>query len=272
MDTVEHIQAALQKARKLQGVGSSPQLMGIPAPVPAPAHGGELWLKLRLLKPDYALLAKQRLVTVDRSNPAYSAFGMLRTKVLQDLRQNNWTSIAITSPTTGCGKTVVGLNLAFSLANQKECRILLVDLDLRRPQIGKILDTAGAPSMESFLRRRIRIEETFVRYGENIAIGANSQPVEFSAELLQSMETAKVLKQVKEKLKPDVILFDLPPMLSCDDVLAFLPNVDCAILVVAAESSTFSEADLCERSLSEHTNVLGVVLNKCRYPPEKYGY
>ena len=61
-------------------------------------------------------------------------------------------------------------------------------------------------------------------------------------------------------------------MLSSDDVMAFVPNVDCAILVVAAESTTLREADICERDLAEKTNVLGVVLNKCRYTPDKYGY
>lgn len=271
VDTIEHIQAALQKARRLRAPDTSPTLPA-PVPVSAPAHDGELWSRLCLLKPDFAHLAKHRVVAADHSDPAYSAFGMLRTKVLQDLRQNNWTSVAITSPTAGCGKTVVSLNLAFSLAHQKDCRTLLVDFDLRRPQIGKILGTAGAPSMESFLRGRIGIEEAFVRYGDNIAIGVNSRPVEFSAELLQSPETAKILKRMKEELKPDIVLFDLPPMLSCDDVMAFLPNIDCAMLVVAAEASTFNEAEYCERNLSERTNMLGLVLNKCRYTPEKYGY
>ena len=69
-----------------------------------------------------------------------------------------------------------------------------------------------------------------------------------------------------------MVVFDLPPMLASDDVMAFVPNVDCAILVVAAESTTPREADVCERDLSEKTNVVGVVLNKCRYTPDKYGY
>lgn len=80
------------------------------------------------------------------------------------------------------------------------------------------------------------------------------------------------MRSLKPKLAPDVVIFDLPPMLANDDVAAFLPNVDCAILVVAAEQTTRAEVDLCERELSQKTNLLGVVLNKCRYAPEKYGY
>jgi len=43
-------------------------------------------------------------------------------------------------------------------------------------------------------------------------------------------------------------------------------------LVVAAEYSTATEVDLCEQELAANTNVVGVVLNKCRYTVDKYGY
>ena len=69
---------------------------------------------------------------------------------------------------------------------------------------------------------------------------------------------------MRQSLAPDIILYDMPSMLSSDDVVAFLPNVDCAILVVAAEKTTFEELDACERELSERTNLLGVVMNNCR--------
>jgi hypothetical protein len=55
-------------------------------------------------------------------------------------------------------------------------------------------------------------------------------------------------------------------------VLAFHQHYDCALLVAAAEVSTLDEIDKCERELAEHTNVMGVILNKCRYTTEKYGY
>lgn len=231
-----------------------------------------LWENLPKLSADLKLLARNRIVTAYRSDPAHVSFDMLRTALLQNLRQNDWTSVAITSPTPGCGKSVVALNLAFSLANQKECRTVLIDLDLRRPQIGKLLGLKAPPSVESFLKGHADVEDVFARYGDNVAIAANSRPVRFAAELLQSADAAKALKRVKQKLDPDVIIIDMPPMLNSDDVHAFVPHVDCALLVVAAEMTTFREADICERSLAEKTNVLGVVLNKCRYTPDKYSY
>ena len=78
--------------------------------------------------------------------------------------------------------------------------------------------------------------------------------------------------RLKQDLKPHVVLVDLPPMLSSDDALSFLSNVDCALLVVAAEETNVPQIDVCERDLAGKTNFLGIVLNKCRYPPETHGY
>ncbi|MFD1330330.1 CpsD/CapB family tyrosine-protein kinase [Mycoplana ramosa] len=223
------------------------------------------WDSLPPLTVNPELAEHNRIVTVNRSNPAYSAFDMLRTRLLQCLRQNGWTSVAITSPRASCGKSVVALNLAFSLANQADCRTVLMDLDLKQPGLGRLLGLKKPSAMEDFLNGTCELHEVLHRYGDNLAIGINSRPVKFSAELLQSLNAAKALRDMRKRMTPDVILFDLPPMLPSDDVTAFLPNVDCAILVVAADQSTLDELDVCERELSERSNVAGVVLNRCRY-------
>jgi len=230
------------------------------------------WEGLSPLVVDHEAAANNRIITLNRLSSAHAAFDMMRTKLLRILKQNNWTSVAITSPTPACGKTCIGLNLAFSLANQKDCRTVLIDLDLRRPQIGKTLSIKNSGSIENFLKGDAGLRETFFRYGDNLAIGPNRHPVQFSAELLQSVAAARALEDMRQEMKPDVILYDLPPLLSTDDVLAFLPNVDGVILVAASEQSTVSEVDICEQSLREKTNVLGVVLNKSAYSQEQYGY
>jgi Mrp family chromosome partitioning ATPase len=188
------------------------------------------------------------------------------------MRQNKWTSIGITSPTAGCGKSTVAANLAFSLSHQVDCRTVMIDFDLRRPAVAKTLGMRDAPVIEDFLAGRKGIDETFVRFGHNIAIGANSRTVMHASELLQSGTAKAALAAMQNRLNPDVVLYDLPPMLAHDDVLAFAPLVDCTLIVTASEITTAAEADLCEYELSQRTKVLGVVLNKCRYTPEKYGY
>src|SRR5262245_22096317 len=194
---MERIQAPLPKAADPLG----PDVLSDPAFSSCLRMGSDvIWANLPALSADPKLLARNRIVTAYRTDPAYVAFDMLRTALLQSLRQNKWTSVAITSPTPACGKTVLTLNLAFSLAAQKECRSVLIDLELRRRQVGKLLGLKTPPSAEDFLNGENRIEEVFIRYSDNMAIAANNRPVRFAAELLQSASAANTLKRVKQVL------------------------------------------------------------------------
>ena len=61
---------------------------------------------------------------------------------------------------------------------------------------------------------------------------------------------------------PDIVIYDLPPLLVGDDALAFMRNLDAALLVIAAGETRPYEVEECEAMLSEETNFLGVLLNK----------
>ncbi|MGF9764747.1 CpsD/CapB family tyrosine-protein kinase [Microvirga sp. 0TCS3.31] len=235
-------------------------------------EGIRTWMRLPQMMVDESRAASERIVTIARTDPAHFSFDILRTKMLKVMRKNKWMSVAITSPSNACGKTVVGLNLAFSFASLADCRTILVDLDLRKPKVANVLGLEQFSSMEDFIAGNAPIERVFGRFGENLAIAANIRSVSSAAELLHGPAIRSRIAELKEQLSPDLMLFNLPPMLGADDVLAFLPNVDCAILVAAAEASTIGEIDVCERILAEETNLLGIVLNKCRLEPEKYGY
>lgn len=285
-----NIQLALQKAKNnatdkwrqsapAQPRQTTPAPPTAPSSAPAPVHALPVarpldgnWANLNGWTPDQQALKQNRVITLDHANPARGSFDMLRTKILQTIRQNGWKLIAITSPTASCGKSTVSANLAFSFSHQVDCRTILLDLDLRRPSVGKTLGMKEAPSIENFLSGKAGLNESFVRFGSNLAIATNDKPVTHASELLQGAAAKSALATMQSRLAPDVILYDLPPMLAFDDVLAFAPSVDCALIVTAAEMTTGAEADICEYELSQRTKVLGVVLNKCRYTPEKYGY
>jgi capsular exopolysaccharide synthesis family protein len=230
------------------------------------------WQALRPVTFDSKKLAERRLVSLDEHDETRHVFDILRTKVLRTLRQNDWTTIAITSPTEDCGKTLVASNLAFSFSRHADCRTVLVDLDLRQPAVAPLLGLQPKHSMASYLDGACSLPDAFVRYRDNLAIGANGTPTRQSSELLQRPSTETSLAALRDAFRPDVVLIDLPPMLVTDDALVVLPFVDCVILVAGAEISTFSEIENCERTLAEESNLLGVVLNKCRFSPQKYGY
>jgi protein-tyrosine kinase len=270
---MERIQAAIQKAKERRGdeAGLAPVAAGGLRPGRAPAVG-PAWAELAGFEPDPRLMAKNRVVTFADADPAHTTFDMMRTKLLRAMRAGGWTSVGITSPSSDCGKTTLAANLAFSLAHQPEVRTVLVDLDLRRPAVAKTLGVSTPQSMASVLQGTRPVAENFVRYGETLAIGTNAAPVRASAELLMNPATARGVAALKAAFLPDVIVYDLPPMLVSDDVMAFVPHLDCVLLVAAAEKTRLDEVDKCEQDLAEATRVLGVVLNKCRYTGEDYGY
>jgi len=284
---MERIQAAIQKAKEQRGeampqTGLASGLASGAAPGPLAAarqsrsgHAGPVgpaWAELAVFEPDPQVMARNRIVTFADTDPAHATFDMIRTKILRVLRQNGWTSLGITSPTSGCGKTTACLNVAFSLAHQPDVRTVLVDLDLRRPAVASHIGLTQPQSMASVLQGTRPVAENFVRYGENLAIGTNTTGMRSAAEILLNAATAQGVASIKAAFQPDVILYDLPPMLMSDDVMAFLPHLDCVLLIAAAERSRLDEVDKCEQELAEQTQVLGVVLNKCRYGCEEYGY
>lgn len=275
---MERIQAAIQKAKEQRGTTPADVNAGVfapSAPARAPADAGMLgpaWEVIPVFEPDPVLMERHRIVTFADTDPAHATFDMLRTKVLRMMRQNGWTSLGVTSPTAGCGKSMTCLNLAFSFAHQPDLRTVLVDLDLRRPALARELGLDVAQSMAGVLQGTRSVAENFVRYGENLAIGTNAAPVRNSSELLLNAATAQGVAALKAAFRPDVLLYDLPPMLMSDDTMAFLPHLDCVLLVAGAEKSSLDDVEACEHDLSEQTNLLGVTLNMCRYMGESYGY
>lgn len=265
---MEHIQTAMLKS----GIGHLATWRADASVPRLRPPRDAVWTTLPFVKADPGHLEANRIVTAGKSDPAQGAFDMMRTRVLHLLRQNGWTTIAITSPAHGGGKSVVALNLAFSLANHQDCRTVLVDLDLRRPRIASALGLGNPPAIEDYLRGQAGVEQSFRRLGPNLAIAPNGRPVRLSAELLQGPGTAAVFRELKQALMPDIIICDLPPMLATDDAMAFLPNADCAILVAEAEVNTLEEVDACEQELALQIPVLGTVLNKCRHCGETAAY
>jgi Mrp family chromosome partitioning ATPase len=229
------------------------------------------WKALPVLKTDAAMMRRNRIVAFEGGREA-ATFDVMRTRLLQQMRANNWRRVAITSPTAGCGKSTTSLNLAFSLARQSDLTMLLAEVDMRRPALARILGIKADHSFARVLDGSGRLGDNAVRYGSNLAIATNHGPFRNPAELLHGPTVGPALAALEAQYNPSLVLFDMPPLLSGDDSLAFIGHVDCVLLVAAAETSTIEEVDTCERELAAHTNVMGVVLNKCRYPDRKYGY
>ncbi|MBC7139188.1 MAG: CpsD/CapB family tyrosine-protein kinase [Defluviimonas sp.] len=289
---MEKLQAALDKARSERGLATqasaavaagrpgtvrgardADQMAGQTGPA-GPMQAGApatdairaAWAALGELAPDRAHFARRRLVALDQAPPA-APFDMLRTRVRQMMGMNGWRRLAITSPDQGCGKTTLSINLALSFARQVELRTILYDCDLRRPTLAR---TLGLPrdrsrGMAELLLGEASFAETALRIGPSLATVSAVSTFPGSAELLQSQSAAESLARIEADYAPEIEIFDLPPLLACDDTMGFLGRVDCALLVVEADVTSLEAIDRCERELAERTHVLGVVINKNRF-------
>ncbi len=271
---MERIQSALEKAREARG--EIPQETPVRGEGETQGHAAssaaDRWLELEEATINPRILRRNRVMAYEGGVEA-GPFDMLRTKVLQQMRANNWRRLVITSPTSGCGKTTTSCNLAFSLARQPDVRTMVIEIDMRRPAMAR---TLGQKKLQhqfgKVLSGTAAMRDHVIRYGNNLCFGTNHAPMHNSAELLQSQTTVEALAEIEKTLEPTIMIFDTSPLLVSDDTIGFLGQVDCALLVAEAESTTIDEIDTCEKDLAAHTNVLGVVLNKCRYMGKGYGY
>jgi len=270
---MEKLQEALQKARaRRAGAPVSPQ--GGPASPAAPQRTtsvDQAWATLDPLQPNREALIKNRIVSYDAGVDA-THFDILRTKVLLQMRKNNWTRLAVTSPTSSCGKTTTACNLAVGLSRQPDVRTMLLELDLRRPNVANLMGQKPERDITSMLTGQISFGDQAIRVRDNVAISMARRPSTDPTKYMLSQQTEDTLRQIEATYKPDIMIFDLPPLLLSDDTRAFLNNVDCALMVARAEKTSVSQIDACEREIAEHTNMLGVVLNQCRHIDESAGY
>lgn len=236
-----------------------------PAPednLPAVHDPDVFWDSLSVAVPDTAQLADANVISATRAHPAHAAFDMLRTRMLQALADNSWSRVAVTAPTRGCGSSFVTLNLAYAAARLENTRTVVMDMDLRKPSLGDMLNIEAPEDMRAYLAGEIAPEDFLVSTQPNLAMGLSASTVDNSAEIFQATMTGDVLDELGDLLAPDLVLFDMPPALEYDDVLAFLPNVDAVLIVAGGGVSSAEEITKVEQILSEVKPILGVMLNK----------
>ena len=197
---------------------------------------------------------------------AQRAYKILRTRLLRRLETNQWHSFAMTGVTSGEGKTLTAINLAIAMAQDVSTWVFLVDLDLQRPRIAEYLgltNAGGRKGLSDFLTGDATLESITYSLGgiDRLALLPNFQPLAHSSELLNSPRMADLMQALDAETPRRIMIFDMPPMLAADDVLAFSPQLDGLLLVVAEGTTSRDQLRSAKEVLAE-MNVLGVVLNR----------
>lgn len=172
-------------------------------------------------------------------------------------------SVLIASPQTGDGKSFCAVNLALSLAGERDVEVLLVDSDFLQPELLALLGIEdGGPGLVDALADPAADPEAFVIRTdvEGLTVLPAGARVNNVPELLASDRTREVLARLIAGDKRRIILLDSPPALMASPATVLSAHVGQALVVVRADRTT--EADLRETiGLLSGCDHIGLVLN-----------
>jgi succinoglycan biosynthesis transport protein ExoP len=201
------------------------------------------------------------------------AFRSLRTSLLLSTAGHPPKFIVLTSATPSEGKTTAASNLAAILA-QRDTRVLLIDGDLRRPNIHHRFGLNGKIGLTTVLTGATKLEETVQSVPEipNLDILPSGPVPPFPTEMLSSGAMEAILQRCGELY--DYIVIDSPPILSVTDGVILARQADAVVLVVRhGKSSKHIVRRARDILLRAGAGITGIVLNAVDLnSPEYYGY
>lgn len=195
-------------------------------------------------------------------------FRTLRSRLYKIASTRKLKSVLITSGVAAEGKTFVASNLAQSIIQQPELRVLLIDADLRSSRLHLMFGAPNGPGLSDYLRGEAD-EYTVIQKGfnENLFLIPGGSLVSNPSELLLSERMKELLRLVTPVF--DWIIIDSPPTLPVHDASILADIVDGVLFVIRAGST---DAEIAERTAAEFQgkNLLGVVLNQVQ-KSDSYG-
>jgi capsular exopolysaccharide synthesis family protein len=190
----------------------------------------------------------------------------LRTQIFHAAEKNRTQVIVITSALAGEGKTSTVLNLALAIAQSKEKRILLIDGDLRRPNVASFLGLQPKLGLGETLRGEHDVlQSIFCLEEEELYLLPVSQGAENPTELLSSERFGETLARLREYF--DFILLDSPPVMPFADSRLLANHADAIILVIRAGMAPYETVEKAIDALPRD-RILGVVLNGAEHLKE----
>jgi len=261
---MERIKKALDKAREQRTSGTQ---TGAAAPAKRSVPSEHIaYTQTRQVKVRDEVLREHRIISaVDPDSEFAESYKILRTRILQQMRKNDWNVLAVTSPGESEGKSLTAVNLALSMALEVTGTVLLVDANLHHPHIHALFGFKPEHGLSDYLLDQAEVPDILVNTGvDRFVILPGRQPLENPAEMLGSPKMISLVEDLKTRYPARVVIFDLPPVLKAADVLAFSPFVDTTLLVVEDGKTQSEDLSRARDFILKSSNIIGTVLNKVR--------
>ncbi|MFC1576073.1 GumC family protein [Candidatus Omnitrophota bacterium] len=214
---------------------------------------------------------KDMIVHLEPKSPISESYRSIRTELLFALPDKKSATMLITSAEPKAGKTTTSSNLAIALG-QTGSRVLLIDADLRKPQVHRVFNMDRDCGLSDFLTEDIRLDSVIKDTGiENLKVITAGKFLQNPAEAINSKKMDKLINDARQIF--DFVLFDSPPIASVTDAVVLADKVDAAVQVVRSGKAlapiVLSAKDKLANTKSKS---LGVILNDVQTHHGNYYY
>ncbi len=248
----------------------------------AEAKPGEPAEPLRYVDINLARLHQMGMVTHDGGRTSVAEdFRIIKRPLLRNAFGPESTAIKhsnliiVTSALPGEGKTYCAINLAMSIAMEKDHTVLLVDADVARPSVLKVLGLGATPGlMDILLNEKRDLADVILRTNVSaLSILPAGRSNKHATELLSSQSMSLLLSEIASRYPERIIIFDSPPLLLTTEANVLASQMGQVVMVVEAETTTQHAVKEALRRI-ENCAHINLICNKTRAFPgnDYYGY
>jgi len=269
------LRKAVDRAKKIRRDAKQTGSGGVPAIGAREQKSGwvsPVYCESRCMELDRQKVGKNRCVCIFPDAPEGGYYKLLRTQVQLRCKAKGWNTVMITSVRPGEGKTLTAINLALTFAKEFHQTTLLVDCDLKRQTIQQYLGLSSNKGLVNYLIDDTPLKDLIIWPGiEKLTVISGGTPVHESTELMGSPQMEALVAEMKNRYTDRYVIFDVPPILSEADAMAFTPLVDCILMVVEAEKTPMQDIKKALELIPKE-KFLGFVLNRQKSSLNGYYY
>jgi len=232
--------------------------------------GGKRKRPERRLNVDGGEVNRRRISLLAPDSFIAEQFRSLRSRIDAIATQRPIRTIAVTSSSAGEGKSLASVNFALVSSMSVGCRVILVDCDMRRPEVGNTFGLNPEAGLAEVLAGTASWEQGIVRIDDtNLDVLPVKSVPKNPSELLAS----RAMKELSESLAAayDRVIFDLPPILGVPDAKIVSELSDGVLIIVRADKTPREEIEAALEVI-DRQKILGLVLNGVDEEAERYRY
>jgi len=209
------------------------------------------------------------IVFLNGTSAQSEAYRSLRTILSNYGGTGSIKTLLLTSAKSGEGKSTIAANLGIAMA-QAGGKILLVDCDMRKPAISKILGIPNVVGVSNVLLKQTKISESIRHLAPyHLDVMTSGPPVNIAAELLNSSRMINLVKRLETMY--DMVIFDTPAVLPVTDAVILSRLVSSVVLVVGKDQVEGRDVQTARQHLrSVGVEPIGVIVNRVKPRESKY--